>query len=93
MHLWGRRLALWCGIDLRGTLGENSPFPRVLWEGLLPPQGQKTLQVPASRVEWHCTRTESVQCRDPLRHWGLDPSTYKAWETVEPDKLAACATL
>ena len=33
--------------DIRGTLVENSPLPRVLWgEGLLPPQGLKVLQVP-----------------------------------------------
>ena len=46
-----RELAQGHGSDLRGTLGEYSPLPRVVWEeGLLPPQGQKTLQVPAKGI-------------------------------------------
>ena len=36
------------GSDLGGTLGASSSLPSVLWEeGILPIQGQKTLQVPA----------------------------------------------
>ena len=37
---------VWCS-NLWAALGEKSPLPRVLLEeGLLPPQGQKTLQFP-----------------------------------------------
>ena len=40
--------ALEHGRDLRGTLDDNRPLPRVLWEeGILPLQGQNILQVPA----------------------------------------------
>ena len=52
----------------QGCTRENCPLPGVLWEeGLLPPQRQKTLQVPKTSAEWrgstpeHGTRTSLCQ--------------------------------
>ena len=44
----GRMPALGDSSHLRSAPGENSALPLVLWEeGLLPPQGEKTMQAPA----------------------------------------------
>ena len=67
-----KRIA-WCS-DLRRTLGKNSPIPGVLWEErLLPPQGQKTLQVPAKGC-YSRAGERSCTVLGPLRHGVLNPS-------------------
>ena len=70
-------MALECGLccsDHQGTLGKNNPLPGVLLEeGLLPRQGQKTLQVPAkclSPAGWR--RGEDLCCAVSFKTSGFE---------------------
>ena len=79
--------------DYRGTLEENSPLPGVLWEeGLLPPPGQKTLQVPAKGLLSAGQRGYTLeQGRGATPSWVLNPNQApkRRGRTVEQGKLTA----
>lgn len=86
--------------DLRGTLGESGPsFEYCGKKVYCPPQGQKTLQVPARRplsAGQSGIIPEPGPCRMGLFKTSGFESQLSAWEareTMERDKLASHAAL